>query len=102
MVRRQPVTQRVDQRTQRVDGEPGLGQARFGGVALEVGVGQQVDHGQLLEPDRVVGDDVGDGDRRELGPGLEQLLVLLLGHLDRLALGRDGLCVGLRLRPVLA
>ena len=58
------------------------------GVAVDVGIGEEVDDRQLLEADGVVGDDVGDGDRGQLGPGLHELLVLLLGHLDRFALGR--------------
>jgi len=64
----------------------------------------QVDDRQLLEADGVVGDDVRHRDLGELGAGLEQLLVLLLGHLDRFALGRDGSAggLGLGLRAVLA
>ena len=82
-----------------------LASARLPRSTGRVGIGEEVDHRQLLEADRVVRDDRGDRDRGQLGAGLHELLVLLLGHFDRFALGRQcrsGVGPGLRLGLVLA
>ena len=74
--RRSP--RRVDQRPQRVDRQARLVEPGLGGAAVGAGIGDEVDHRQLLEADGVVGDDVGHRHGGQLGPGPEQLLVLLL------------------------
>ena len=72
-MRAEPVAEAVDQGAQGVDGEAGLVEPGLGGRAVGVRVGHEVQHRELPEADGVVGDDVGDRDRRQLGPGPEHL-----------------------------
>ncbi len=75
------VAQAVDQGAERVDGEPGLVEVGLGDRAVGVRHLHQVHHRQLLEPERVVGDQVDGGDRGDLGLEPEELLELLLADL---------------------
>jgi len=77
VVRREAVAQALDERTQRIDRQPGLVEAGRGREPLGVRIGHQVQHRQLPEADGVVGDDVGHRDARQLRPGPQHLLDLL-------------------------
>ena len=73
----EPIAEAVDQGRERVDGQP---PPRRGGALPRVG--REVQHRELPEPDGVVGDDVGDGCARDLGPDPAELRGdLLVGEL---------------------
>ena len=68
------VAEAVDERGHAVDRERGLTE-RLGSLGAQA----EVEHRELVEADRVIGEDRGDRRRRELGQGLPDLLLVELG-----------------------